>query len=324
MSEKKAPERIILGSGYIHLQTFKPGTRIPDPWEFCTDENRFSYISGGASLEYSSEYSEATDDMGKVSKTILTTESVLLKSGIMTLDGNTIEVLCDTARVKVSDDGKHRIVKIGGVGNRKGAKYVICFHHVDPVDGDIYVMIVGQNQAGFTLSFAKEDATVVDVEFHAIPNLDEEGTLVTYVEEIPEEQQEQIDPVFLSVPAANTSTDLGTKKASDLQGADVKVLEGGGVVGTFPFVKEFKEFSTAAEEQKGNYFFIELGSEYDGKQYTIQRTSGTPGKAKQVTNGDKKIVMRIADGTSTTFKITADNVPDLTLNFTGATVSPEA
>ena len=45
-------------------------------------------------------------------------------------------------------------------------------------------MIVGQNQAGFTLQFAPSDATVVDVEFKALPNLDGEGTLVNYVEEI--------------------------------------------------------------------------------------------------------------------------------------------
>lgn len=185
MEETKAPERIILGSGAIHLKVFEPGKPIPNPWEFCTEDNRFSYISGGATLEYKSDYSEATDDLGKVSKTIITKEEVILKSGLMTMDGNTIDKLCDTARVSTSEDQKYRIVKIGGVGNRKGSKYVICFHHIDPVDGDIYVMIVGQNTAGLTLSFKKDDATVVDAEFKALPNLDNEGTLVQYVEKIP-------------------------------------------------------------------------------------------------------------------------------------------
>ena len=180
----KAPERIILGSGYIHLAVFEKGQTIPNPWEFCTDENRYSYIKNGASLEYTQETSEAKDDMGHVSKVIITSEEAILKAGLMTLIGDTIEKLCDTARVSVTQDGKHRITKIGGIGNRKGAKYVICFHHVDPQDGDIWVMIVGQNQAGFTLQFAPSDATVVDVEFKALPNLDGEGTLVNYVEEI--------------------------------------------------------------------------------------------------------------------------------------------
>lgn len=180
----KAPERIILGSGYIHLATFRKGQPIPEPQEFCTKENRYSYIKNGATLEYTNEVQEAKDDMGKVSKTVITSEEVTLKAGLMTLIGDTIEKLCDTARVSMSQDGKYRKTKIGGVGNRKGAKYVICFHHVDPEDGDIWVMIVGQNQAGFTLSFAPSDATVVDTEFKAMPNLDEEGTLVNYVEEI--------------------------------------------------------------------------------------------------------------------------------------------
>ena len=180
----KAPERIILGSGYIHLAVFNKGMTIPDPQTFCTDENRYSYIKNGASLEYTNEVQNVQDDMGKVKKTVITSEEVKLKAGLMTLIGDTIEKLCDTARVSVSTDGKYRTTKIGGVANRKGAKYVICFHHVDPDDGDIWVMIVGQNQAGFTLQFAPSDATVVDAEFTALPNLDDEGTLVDYVEEI--------------------------------------------------------------------------------------------------------------------------------------------
>lgn len=204
MDEKKAPERIILGSGYIHLGVFKKGQQIPEPQDFCTNENRYSYIKNGATLEYSNEIQEAKDDMGRVSKTVIISEDVTLKAGLMTLIGDTIEKLCDTARVSVSQDGKYRKTKIGGVGNRKGAKYVICFHHVDPEDGDIWVMIVGQNQAGFTLSFAPSDATVVDAEFKAMPNLDDEGTLVNYVEEIKDYQEQEPEPTPEPEPEKKT------------------------------------------------------------------------------------------------------------------------
>ena len=214
MDEKKAPERIILGSGYIHLATFKKGQTIPEPQDFCTKENRYSYIKNGATLEYTNEVQEAKDDMGKVSKTVITSEEVTLKAGLMTLIGDTIEKLCDTARVSVSQDGKYRKTKIGGVGNRKGAKYVICFHHVDPEDGDIWVMIVGQNQAGFTLSFAPSDATVVDAEFKAMPNLDEEGTLVDYVEEIltdgnPDPETYKVEQNLTKVSSTFTGATIG-------------------------------------------------------------------------------------------------------------------
>ena len=214
MDEKKAPERIILGSGYIHLATFKKGQTIPEPQDFCTKENRYSYIKNGATLEYTNEVQEAKDDMGQVSKTVITSEEVTLKAGLMTLIGDTIEKLCDTARVSVSQDGKYRKTKIGGVGNRKGAKYVICFHHVDPEDGDIWVMIVGQNQAGFTLSFAPSDATVVDAEFKAMPNLDEEGTLVDYVEEIltdgdPDPETYKVEQNLTKVSSTFAGTTIG-------------------------------------------------------------------------------------------------------------------
>ena len=220
----KAPERIILGSGYIHLATFEKGAEIPEPQDFCTDENRYSYIKNGASLEYSNEVQEAKDDMGKVSKTIITEETATLKAGLMTLTGNTIEKLCDTARVSTSQDGKYRITKIGGIGNRKGAKYVICFHHVDPEDGDIYVMIVGQNQAGFTLQFAPSDATVVDAEFKAMPNLDEEGTLIKFVEEIKGEQPAP------PTPTSYTITQNLTNVTSDL--SDTTIEEGESLTAT--------------------------------------------------------------------------------------------
>ena len=150
---KAEAERIILGSGYIHIGEFKAADPLPDPQIFCTDDNIFSYISGGATLNYSPSYYEAKDDMGKVSKTIITEEEATLKAGLMTFNGKTLDKLVDTAREseKTVNGKKYRVVKVGGVGNRKGKKYIICFHHVDPVDGDIFVMIVGNNQAGFEL-----------------------------------------------------------------------------------------------------------------------------------------------------------------------------
>ena len=43
-------------------------------------------------------------------------------------------------------------------------------------------MIVGNNQAGFSLAFAKDKETVIDAEFKALAQ-DKEGTLITYIEE---------------------------------------------------------------------------------------------------------------------------------------------
>ena len=43
-------------------------------------------------------------------------------------------------------------------------------------------MIVGNNQAGFTMTFAKDKETVVDAEFTCLP-MDDEGTLIQYTEQ---------------------------------------------------------------------------------------------------------------------------------------------
>lgn len=177
-----AEEKIVLGSGKLYIMEFT-GT-IPDDTTLEAEDNLLGLIQGGATLEYKPAYYEAKDDLGLVSKTILTEEEVVLRSGIMTWCGKTLAKLCSTARTTEAN-GK-RTVKIGGVGNQDGKRYVLRFLHEDPVDGDIRVTIVGNNQAGFTLAFVKDQETVIDAEFKALP-MDDEGTKIIYEEEIPEE-----------------------------------------------------------------------------------------------------------------------------------------
>lgn len=187
-------ERIILGSGNVHMKLFDGN--LPSVDEICTDENQISYIQGGATIEYKPSYYTAKDDTRKIQKTVITDEEATMKSGLMTFCGNTLEKICDTARVsyaeKTSTKKKRRIVKVGGGNNQGRKKYVICFHHEDPVDGDIWVMIVGNNQAGFFLAFANDKETVVDAEFTALPQ-DKEGTLIHYEEEVLEDTQSLSD-----------------------------------------------------------------------------------------------------------------------------------
>ena len=177
MATKK--EKIVLGSGSIFMMDYE-GT-VPD---IEKEEHRLGHVSGGASVEYTPEYYTATDDFGVVSKTIITKEEALLKGGICTWCGDTLEKLCSTARVTI-ESGK-RIVKIGGAGNQNGKSYVILFAHKDKQDGNIYVLVVGRNQAAITIAFAKDAETVINPEFKAEPQ-DDEGTLIKYIEEIPAE-----------------------------------------------------------------------------------------------------------------------------------------
>lgn len=174
-------ERIPLGSGKLYCTEYAKGKPIPDDATIETEDNLLGWIQGGASLEYKPKFYEATDDLGYVKKTIITDEDVTLKSGVLTWNGNTLMRVSSTARV--TESGGKRTVKIGGLSNYSNQLYVIRFVHSDKEEGDIRITVVGNNQAGFTLKFAKDKETVVDAEFKAAP-LDKEGTLVIYEESI--------------------------------------------------------------------------------------------------------------------------------------------
>lgn len=173
-------EKIVLGSGKLYIDEFT-GT-LPEDAEIEVEEKLLGLIQSGASLSYKPSFKEAKDDLGLVSKKILTEEEAILKSGVMTWNGNTLKRLCSTARVEEDTAKKVRTVKIGGTGNYDGKKYVIHFVHKDAVDGDIRITIVGSNEAGFELAFAKDKETVINAEFKAQPQ-DNEGTLILYKEE---------------------------------------------------------------------------------------------------------------------------------------------
>ena len=175
-----ASERIVLGSGKLYCQEYTGA--MPEDTVIEKPDNLLGYISGGASVEYKPTFYSCKDDLGIVQKSVLTDEEVTLKSGVMTWNFTVLKTLCSTGRVEVSE--KNYVLKIGGVGNQDGKSYVLHFVHEDP-EGDIRLTIVGRNEAGFTLTFAKDKETVIDAEFKAMPKIDSEGTLIVYKEEIP-------------------------------------------------------------------------------------------------------------------------------------------
>ena len=177
---KRDKNTITLGSGKLYLQAF--ATEMPTVDTLCKDENLLGYIKGGASLEYTQETYEEKDDLGYVSKIITTNEEALLKCGLLTWNGQTLQNLID--RCKSTEAAGKRTTKIGGAGNAQGGYYAICFMHEDLVDGNLWILIKGRNTAGATLTFAADAGTVIEPEFKAMPH-DEAGTLVELIEEIP-------------------------------------------------------------------------------------------------------------------------------------------
>lgn len=175
---KRSKDTITLGSGKIYLQEFAED--MPEIDDICTAENLLGYIKGGASLEYTEETTEEKDDLGLASKIVTTSEEALLKCGLLTWNGDTLQKLVD--RCKVTTANGKRSIKIGGAGNAQGKYYAICFAHEDKADGNLWVRIKGRNTAGLTLTFATDTGTLIEPEFKAMPH-DDDGTLIQLDEE---------------------------------------------------------------------------------------------------------------------------------------------
>ena len=177
---KRDGKTITLGSGKLYLAAFADS--MPTVDTLCVDDNLLGYIKSGASLEYTQETYEEKDDLGLVSKIITTSEEALLKCGLITWNGETLQKLID--RCGVTTAAGKRTTKIGGAGNAQGGYYAICFMHEDKTDGNVWVLLKGLNTAGVTLTFATEEGTLVEPEFKALPH-DDAGTLIEFIEEIP-------------------------------------------------------------------------------------------------------------------------------------------
>lgn len=176
---KRDKKTITLGSGHIYVMAY--ADTMPDVATICVEDNRLGYIKGGAALEYTQETYEEKDDLGYVSKIITTSEEALLKCGLITWNGKTLQKLID--RCQSTEANGKRTTLIGGAGNAQGGYYAICFYHEDKTDGNLWIVIKGRNTAGATLTFASEEGTVVEPEFKALPH-DDKGTLIQLIEEI--------------------------------------------------------------------------------------------------------------------------------------------
>ena len=177
-------EEYTLGSGDLFIKEYTAGSSVTAEDVISTGE-RLGEIKGGASLEYTTETKEDSSDLGRTKIVIISKEDVVLKSGVMTWNGKTLEKLCQTARVTKNDSTKKRTIKIGGLANAANKSYAVAFQYKGDGKKGLTVLIVGKNTAGFTVSFSSDNATVIDAEFKA-QALDNDGTLVVIEETVPD------------------------------------------------------------------------------------------------------------------------------------------
>lgn len=179
-------KRIALGSGKIYLTTKTDEMDFADIEalikQYAIPTNEFAAVKNGASVTYTPTAYSAEDDLGRFTKTITQDEVVTLGCGLITINGNVLDVLVDTA--KVEKKGQAEIIKIGGAANAKNKSYLLIFEHLDAKDGNIYVVIVGKNSGELSFSFQKANETILNPVFTA-EGMDDKGTKLTIVMEAP-------------------------------------------------------------------------------------------------------------------------------------------
>lgn len=222
MAQKGTKEKVTLGSGKIYMTEFIG--ELPKEFadilaQVMTDENHAGWIKGGASVEYKPTMTQEKDDLGHIVKEILTDEEATFKSGLFTWNGETLARFTATAELTTETKAgiTYRRLKIGGTGNDDGKQYVILFVHEDPVEGNCYLLVVGRNSAGFTITFAADSATVIDAEFACKPH-DERGTLIEFVEETENEYQDTYTQEELKALTESQIKTIAKAKGYDITG----------------------------------------------------------------------------------------------------------
>lgn len=184
-------KRIALGSGKLYCikvtaeVCLKSAMDIASVLNFiktnAIEANILGRIKGGATYNYNATTYTEKDDFSEVSKTNITDESASLSAGMVTFDLSMINQIVATAQYS-SDDSGNEMVKIGGLQNDKGEKYILIFVHEDKKDGNIAVLIQGENTAAVALAFTNGAGTVTNPTFTAEP-FDTSGVstfIVTY------------------------------------------------------------------------------------------------------------------------------------------------
>ncbi|MCD5001182.1 hypothetical protein IV487_01725 [Enterococcus saccharolyticus] len=159
-----AADEIILGAGELYLKEFT-GTDVPADAEIETDENNVGHTQGGASFEYQPTPYEVKNSYGKTVKRVVTEESCVFKSGLLTWDLTKVQLLT-TASLATDNTTNTRKLTFGG--NNPLKNILVRFVHKKDNGMKIRLTMIGNAGNGFTMSFTGEQETVIDAEITAI------------------------------------------------------------------------------------------------------------------------------------------------------------
>jgi len=168
---------IILGSGHVYILEQNNTNKLTGNMTnaqlreyigtYAVSGNLAGHVKNGATLNYTATKYTEKDDFSEITKTITTDESLNLAFGFIDYKTGLMDELVDNAEttVGVSDEA----IKVGGLGNDKGKKYIVIFAHEDAADTDTYVILTGTNTANLAAAFATGAGTMFNAQFEAEP-----------------------------------------------------------------------------------------------------------------------------------------------------------
>lgn len=175
----KNERRYVLGSGEVYLMPYNEELKDADEIikELFKKEYEWGQVKNGATVTWTPTTYNVKSDLGRVDDTILTAETVTLALGLLTIGAEILQPLMETARKEDKEDGT--ILKIGGIENATGQKYFVGFRHIDNKEGDLLVVVAGNNSGELQFAFNPESETILNPTFTASA-LDDEGTKLIF------------------------------------------------------------------------------------------------------------------------------------------------
>lgn len=161
-------DNIILGSGQLHLGLCD---NIADLANLTPEEEaalvNVGAIESGATLEIETDATEIESaNMGVIARIPVKT-TVTFKTGVMTWNLDNLKFLCDMQVTTNPTTGEKKTV-IGAI--QKFPEVYLRFVHQKKDGGELIINIYrAQPEGNLALEFAKEDPTVVDYSFIAMP-----------------------------------------------------------------------------------------------------------------------------------------------------------
>ncbi len=177
---KNKSKDMVMGSGrlYAALVTSSNST-IPTLSTLVTADNNVGHIKSGFTCSYTVDTVTEEDDLGEVSKTVITKKTSTAKCGLVTWNGTTVKKFVKGTTVSEDTTAHTRTTDIGG-NTTDDDEYWFAFvpEDTDRIDGIIFK---GSPVGGWNAVFESGTSSKLEPEIAVVP-FDENGNRFRLIE----------------------------------------------------------------------------------------------------------------------------------------------